>query len=439
MSVIVRQHPTSPNMANNHLVYQVDSNQDSQPQHKIVMDIKDGNDVLLQRVKQSVGPNGVAVFDIGQIMTQYVGPAKADFDLSSATLSSNVGMDIKVYFGEQYATSLTGTVTLYTGAGGAGEPSVTPKSYVYIFDGAKDDTEGASFNYDKKHYNEENATDDGVFNHQNALTDFVNNRVTPTDHHSLTFFQGNADGNVDATNAQDIFSAIITQYDAQNVLLSTSTIYNLTLRQNSSQAFADVVNNQNGSTRMVSLPVGPGNGSFALEGDCTEYKVLVCSQATDRESNESGIWGTYWFKVEDCVNEEDKTRFAWQNKYGGWDFFTFIGARTASSNIERMSYKQSFVDYTGQEGWNPERRGETTLVNKIQRRFGANTDYLTKAESELLVGLYYSNNVYVEENGNYYPVVITSADVTERTNPRTQKLFSHQVEYRMSNTKANRQ
>jgi hypothetical protein len=39
MAITYRQYPTSPNMANNNLVYEVTSDKSQQPQYQFVMDI----------------------------------------------------------------------------------------------------------------------------------------------------------------------------------------------------------------------------------------------------------------------------------------------------------------------------------------------------------------------------------------------------------------
>ena len=68
MAVSLQQFPTSPNTANDNLVYLCTSTQVTQPQFQFVVDIKDENDVLIQRVKQQPNPSSKGIFDLGNLI-----------------------------------------------------------------------------------------------------------------------------------------------------------------------------------------------------------------------------------------------------------------------------------------------------------------------------------------------------------------------------------
>ena len=67
--ITINQSPTFPNIANNDLLWVVESTQISQPQFQFVVDIKDENDVLIQRVKQQPNPQGYGVFNLKNIIS----------------------------------------------------------------------------------------------------------------------------------------------------------------------------------------------------------------------------------------------------------------------------------------------------------------------------------------------------------------------------------
>jgi hypothetical protein len=71
MAITIQQEPTTPNIANNDLLYVVTSAQTSQAQFQYVCDIKDGSGTLIQRIKQQPNPSAKGVFNTGQIMTGY--------------------------------------------------------------------------------------------------------------------------------------------------------------------------------------------------------------------------------------------------------------------------------------------------------------------------------------------------------------------------------
>ena len=110
-------------------------------------------------------------------------------------------------------------------------------------------------------------------------------------------------------------------------------------------------------------------------------------------------------------------------------------AESTTSGIEREQYKQTFVDYsaTNTVTYDKERRGESQFQNRVTKRRTANTDYLSQTDADNLRELFFSTNVYIQDGTEFLPVVIENASVTEKTNPRSQKLFTYTVEYRYAN------
>ena len=73
MAISIQQSPTTPNMANNNLVFAVTSSQVTQPQFQFVADLTySGSNTVLQRIKQQPNPSAVGVFDLGSIITNYL-------------------------------------------------------------------------------------------------------------------------------------------------------------------------------------------------------------------------------------------------------------------------------------------------------------------------------------------------------------------------------
>ena len=119
MAVTLQQYPTSPNMVNNNLVYTVTSTQVTQPQFQFVVDIKDESNTLIQRVKQQPNPSAKGVFDIGTILPSVLGPTDEAWKTTTPQTNSFSGGDFNIYFGEEYGTSVSSSVTLYNGSGGS--------------------------------------------------------------------------------------------------------------------------------------------------------------------------------------------------------------------------------------------------------------------------------------------------------------------------------
>ena len=140
--ITINQSPTFPNIANNDLIWVVESTEISQPQYQFVVDIKDENDVLIQRVKQQPNPQGYGVFNLKNIISNQFDNVYTDDELTwynfgwqnapipsqkylLSYTSNGATKQFNVYFGEEYAVSTTATSSLYDGEGSLGNPAVS--------------------------------------------------------------------------------------------------------------------------------------------------------------------------------------------------------------------------------------------------------------------------------------------------------------------------
>jgi len=72
MSITINQQPYFPTAANSDLLYVVTSNSSSLPQYQFVCDIQSQAGTILSRLKQQPNPSGYGVFDVGQIIEDYL-------------------------------------------------------------------------------------------------------------------------------------------------------------------------------------------------------------------------------------------------------------------------------------------------------------------------------------------------------------------------------
>ena len=444
MAITITQEPTSPNIANSNLVYTCTSTQVTQPQFQFVVDIKDESGTLIQRIKQQPNPSSKGVFDFGNIIPSQLGPTDTIWDTATVAANTACSNDFKVYFGEEYGTSVSSSVTLYNGAGSPGAPNVTGSLYYTMIDGVLSPNQLVNWNWNSSSfYDEEDAMDDVTFTHQFGLTLFGTQSIRLGDYHTISILRGNLNGAANNnTFAQDVFAAIYRQYDATGSLLSSDTIYDTTtgLRTTSTQDWATVYNLQDETTRLTHWPAGPQNmddAGITLDPNLAYYTVTLYAQGTDRAVNENAVWGTYRFNITDANCGYTGVRFAYKNTYGVWDYFNFGLAESTQSNVSRQEYKQSFVNFSSTGTtvtYDKQRRGKNNYYNDVQKIRTANSDYLTQEDANNLRELFFSTDVYAQTAaGEYWPVVILNASITEKTNPRSQKLFRYTVEYQYAN------
>ena len=452
MAINIQQQPTSPNMVNNNLVYTCTSTQVTQPQFQFVVDIKDESGTLIQRVKQQPNPNARGVFDLGQLLPPQLGPTDEVWNITEVTANTASGGDFNIYFGEEYGTSPSSSVILYNGINTTPNqsPAKSGSDYYFLVDGFANPNDLVDWNWNSgSKYEYEDPNDDVTFTYQVGLTNFDTSSVKEGDYHTISFLRGNLSG--DATpfinEAQDIFSATYKQYDATGSLLDTDIIYDTTtgLRASTSEFWYDVYTSQSESTRLVHWPAGPQNiedAGIPILADTAYYTITFNPQATDSFPNENGVWGEYRFNIDNSNCAYPGVRFAWKNEYGVWDYFNFSLAESTTGNVEREQYEQTFVDFstsTNSVVYDKQRRGKNNYYNKITKQRTANTDYLTQVNADNLRELFFSTDVYVQESsGVYLPVVINTASVTEKTNPRSQKLFRYEIQYQYANDERSR-
>jgi hypothetical protein len=446
MAITIQQAPSSPNMANNNLVYAVTSNTSSAAQYQFVCDILySGSNTVLQRIKQQPNLNGVGVFDIGQIITNYI-ESDNNWTTAAFSTSSLVSKRFQVKFGEQYGSSPSSSVILYTGVGTAtGVPAVTSSAYQYYINGLVDPNDKVNWNWPSgSYYTASAVSTTAVFNVQHGLSNApYTQSIQDGEYATLSLINGNFTNST--SSAQDIYTVDVTVYDITGSEIDQYDLSNLVAngggpRANGTQVWSNVAGAQTSATQLITVGIGPQNladGGNLLPSDWAYYTVNAYGQQSAGVVNTSGSYAQYKFVKQGAQCGYDGVRFAWKNEFGVWDYYTFTLQNDKAYNVERQNYEQSFVPFNSNTPvpYSKERRGTTNFYNKLTQIETANSNWLTQNEADWLKELFFSANVFQQVGSEFYPVIITSANVVEKTNPRTQKVFQYQIEFQPANQK----
>jgi hypothetical protein len=137
-----------------------------------------------------------------------------------------------------------------------------------------------------------------------------------------------------------------------------------------------------------------------------------------------------------------KTRFAFINQYGTWDYQTIYLPENKNTKFkERQTVDLPQVDY-GNVSTNYlfSERGTTQYYSKTEDTIDIQTNWLTTEEAEWLKEMIESPRVFIQEFvGNqldsieFIPIVIINRDYISKTNPRGQKMFQFRIAYQFSN------
>lgn len=448
MAITIQSTPTTPNMGNADLLFVVTGNS-SQPQYQFVCDVKDGSKNLLQRIKQQPNPAGKGVFNVGQIISQYLSSDSGVWNASPWATSSFAGKSFWVVFGEEYGTSTSSSITLYTGiASTIGQPGVSSSLSTYVVDGLVEPNSG-DWNFASSSYYTASLApaDVDVYSRQSVLSSApYTQSIQEGEYLTLASFNGNFDNS--STKAQDIFYFQVRVYNSAGSNVQNFGLFNINSgslkgapRTSETQEWGDggIYNGQTDGSKLLYLGCGPQNLSdagYPLTSSWASYRVEAFAQeSAGIDSSTAKYYDRFFTKsTGECVS--NGVRFAWKNQFGVWDYYTATLAIDSSVDIERSSYNQTQVNYsttTNSVPYEYSRRGVKQFQNKLTQRKRVYTEYLTQDVADWLSELFYSTNVYVQEGLQFLPVIVENSNIIEKTNPRSQKLFSYTFEFQYAN------
>jgi len=451
MAITIQQQPTSPGMANSDYLFAVTSNSSSQPQYQFICDVYiSGSGTYVQRIKQQPNPSGTGVFNLGQIVHTYL-ESDNTWKTTRFVGATNVAKRFVVKFGEEYGTSLSSSINTYDGITNAttGIPAKTGSAYYYVANGLVEPYDAVNWNFPSASYYDAIATPNATsFNYQNTLSNAPTTQsIQAGEYATISLINGNFDGST--TLAQDIYGVIYRGYDSNGTVVFSTTRRNSTNltggvgpRTASSQDWSVAVANQTSSyTQLVTIGVGPQNlvdAGIGFDSTVVYYEIIVGPQATSGGTtiNETGSFANLRFNVEGPQCGYDGVRFAWKNEFGVWDYYTFTLQSDSAFAIQRQAYDQSFVNYSTTSttvSYDKQRRGTKQFYNALDQTRTANSNWLTQAEADWLRELFFSADVYQQVGSDFFPIAITSANLVERTNPRTQRTFQYQIEFKPAN------
>jgi hypothetical protein len=380
---------------------------------------------------------------MGSIITNYL-DSDNSWKAAPFVTSSEVAKRFQVKFGEQYGTSASSSVILYTGVGAVtGSPAVTASSYLYTINGLVDPNDKINWNFPSASYFVNNATPSSAsFSFQHALTNApLTQSIQDGEYATISLINGNFTNST--SSAQDIFNVRVLVYDSASVEIDDFSLTNTTgngggPRVNANQLFSAVATSQTAGTQLLTIGVGPlnlaANGDI-LPSDWDHYTVQVQNQKSAGVVNTSGSYATLRYEKYGAQCGYDGVRFAWKNEFGVWDYYTFTLQTDKAFGIERANYEQTFVPYSSDYPvpYSKQRRGAINYYNKPVQTQVANSDWLDQDEADWIKELFFSANVFYQEGTEFYPAVITSVDVTEKTNPRSQQLFQYAIQFQVAN------
>jgi len=446
MAITIQQQPTSPGMANSDYLFAVTSNSSSQSQYQFICDVYiSGSGTYVQRIKQQPNPSGTGVFNIGQIVHTYL-ESDNIWKAAPFATASQAAKRFIVKFGEEYGTSLSSSINVYDGITNAttGSPARTGSSYYYTVNGLVEPYEAVNWNFPSASYYTASAVSTTTtFDKNHALTNApFTQSIQDGEYATISLINGNFDGST--TAAQDIYVVDVRVYDDTDSEIDQYDLTNIVSngggpRVNISTLWSSAVASQTAGTQLVTVGIGPQNladDGNTLPSNWAYYTVNAFGQQAASTVNLSGSYASLRYEKQGPQCGYDGVRFAWKNEFGVWDYYTFTLQSDSAFAIQRQAYDQSFVNYSTTfttVSYDKTRRGTNQFYNALDQTRTANSNWLTQAEADWLRELFFSADVYQQVGSDFFPIAITSANLVERTNPRTQRTFQYQIEFKPAN------
>jgi len=397
MALTIYNTPVTYAPAYNQMIFTLSSTNVAQSNFRYIADIYVNGSSEYTRLEVGKNPtNSSGVFDISGIVQNFL-TRDADDNTTTFKQCGNSIASYNVQFGEQYGPS--SGITNYT--------NLTSSSG-YAFNGVFD--ANSFLDYAVNIYVLQNSS-------SQFLTDQPTFKTITGEKLALGFM-------TDAAN-EGYNLEIVTYYDE-------GTVFNTVRVQNPYAALSnradrsinvrvdyDWINSLvNADLSFGSTPIFVTNWEY--------YEVKIKNSAGTVVSETIRI-----YPGEIC-SKYDPIRFKFMNNYGKYDYYTFTGAKTKSTNIKRNTYKSNPNEWSG-VNYNYSRmsRGLSQYETVLDDTITINSDWITEAESEWLEQLVTSPDVYIYAGSNLVSVNITNANY-ETKYEASQQLFNLVISFTYS-------
>jgi hypothetical protein len=134
-----------------------------------------------------------------------------------------------------------------------------------------------------------------------------------------------------------------------------------------------------------------------------------------------------------CAPRFTPVQLVFQNKFGGYDSFTFRLLSRQSQRVERSTYKSNEYRRVGtsmtfKSSSGVHFGGNQAFAGNVQYGYRVISDYLSAADYELGSHLIASNEAYLYKGGDYFPIIMSETSWQEK-NETADKIFNYELNF----------
>ncbi len=154
-----------------------------------------------------------------------------------------------------------------------------------------------------------------------------------------------------------------------------------------------------------------------INGSVYSYSILFQNQATR-------LTERIYFDINQKCLQFDKTRIAWLNRFGGYDYFTFYLMKRDFISVKKNNWSKR-VDQNYSVG----KRGSSVLNTYGQSSFNLTSDWITSEEATFISVMFTSPEIYlIKTDGTKIPLVLKTSDF-EIKNLDNDRLINYTIEF----------
>jgi hypothetical protein len=368
--------------AYNKMLYVVDSANTSQTNFRYVCDVETTAGVRLARLKSDKLPSTYGFFDVSKVVETLIAPQAPSLSETAVVNHDGFTSGYRLQFYDEYGTSpvvITGSPTVVSGVG--------------VFAGNLEQLDLAS--YDSDTYFPPSSS---VLPSSRGLTSRDNGSASTalSDSYGWSCFGQGVSGN--------------------------TVIDNIEVRYSTGRTFLLAV--PSGSTNAIRVASGPaqlkaltsGQTSDGLPG-LTNFPGAGGSVAIISYNYADGEYGfTFQYNIAECA-QFNTIPVHYINQYGGIDTYLFTMKNRRKASVSRQIYGAN-SDVYGTLTYDKQWAGEFTYT------YNLNSDWLTDLESELLMEMIRSAQVWLQIDGAMVEAIVNtnSYQFYTRRNDRLQQL-----------------
>ena len=452
MAVTVLQQPTSPNVAGTELVYTLSSSLVNEPQFRYVVDVyESGSNDFITRLRTYPNVYGTTNLNLSRTLQDQleydIYTSDVDFfnpfvnqtiwELTGSYVHTDSVKKYNLKFGEEYGTSLSSSLTVYTGS---------TEYPITVFAGAQD-INGGDWNFDTSSFDSRNPilTDcPSSYDFYSQPSVFKGDPViylNTEDNHTITFLK-ELSGEVVIDLNYESPQGVITNFTSSVISHGSEEFTSFGVGPlNLINNFPDLGQYITGSNvNRVDIKPDTGVGGF------TYYIANKNAPYAPCNADEALLDPNAPFSSE---RPDPYTRFAFINKYGFFDYYNVYNPLKRATQVQRNTSSRTFVRYEDYlPSYRSNYRGEKQYDVEVNDTFEITTDFLDKRTADWLIQLIESPYVYVTIGdfdtfgsstleSDFTGIDLVNVDYNVAQGNNRNKLFQYTIQFQLSKRRWN--